>query len=320
MGLDAAGAGTVLVYPVVQGRGALIRFADISLGSGGCVRCTRCHGSAEEPVLRDAADVIAEVETVAASWEGAPGPNVTFGGAEPFSHPALPDIVAAAVRAKVQRVRLETDAVALGHPDNAAAVVTSGVRHVRVTLLGGSPGLHDALVGVPGALERTLAGINGLAEAAKLADVEVAASARVQVCRHNLRDVPAAVSAAADAGARMVLLAIDDDGLDLRTAAPWLEAACETAMVNRRWCEVEVVPYCLARGWALHLAPTYRPVEGAKPPSCDECELTSVCPGGIPVAAPDVMSAFKRPSNADELAAAVARGFAAPRGEASKGA
>lgn len=266
--------------------------------------------------MRDAGDVIAEVECVVSSWEGAPGPDVSFGGAEPFSHPALPDIVAAAVRVHVQRIRLETDAVALGHADNASAVVTSGVRHLRVTLLGGSPGVHDALAGEPGVLERTLAGIGGFVQAAERAAVEVAPSVRVPVCRHNVRDVPAAVTAGIDAGAGSALLVVDDDGLDLRGAAPWLEAACETAVINRRWCEVEGVPYCLARGWELHLAPTYRAVAGAKPASCASCELTAVCPGGIPGVAPDVMSAFTRPPDAPALASAVARGFAAPLAEA----
>ena len=117
----------------------MIRFAEVLVGSGGgSCSCSRCHGLSATPVYRPLDELVDAITALAAAWEGRPGPNVRLSGAEPFGHPALPAIVAAAVSAGCQRIAVDTDAIALRSPVNAGGALMAGVRHVRFTLLGGS--------------------------------------------------------------------------------------------------------------------------------------------------------------------------------------
>ena len=296
----------------------MLRFVEAGLGSGGPPRCVRCHAPVEE-TLRGASEVVAEVTQVAQTWGSGPGPNVSFTGVEPFRHPALPDILAGAVQAGVRRIRLESDAAALCSPEAATEAIRAGVLHLRVTVLGATASAHDALAGRTSAdgLERTLAGIGGFVEAAEALNAPIQVTARVPVCRHNFRDLPAIVTAMATARVSSVLLLVDDPRLDLRTAAPWIEAACDTGVVNATWVEVEGVPFGLASGWELHMAAAYRRVEGMKSARCDGCPLSDLCQGAVLGAAPEVVGAFRPPEHAERLAEGLTRGFSPPCGLAS---
>ncbi len=233
----------------------MIRFSEIAVGSGGGVRCMRCH-----PVRPDEFDpveeVVARIQNAAATWVGRPGPNVALGGAEPFGHPALPDLVAAAMRSGVQRLRLDTDAGAMRSPNNAAGVLSAGVRHVRFTVLGGTPGLHDALAGTPGGLDATSAGIGMFGDAAAAQGTRVCVTALVPVCRHNVHDVPAAVGSAVAIGADSVVIRVELSAGDLAAAARWVMSACDTGVVNGAWVSVEGMPGALLPGYGLHLIGT----------------------------------------------------------------
>ncbi len=289
----------------------MLRFADISLGTGAPPRCNLCHGAAEESFL-DTSVVTAQIEAVARSWDLGPGPNLTLTGAEPLRHPDLPAILASAVAAGVERIRLETDASALMGPQEATWLIQAGARHLSFTVLGPSAAAHDRLAGSHGSFDGTVRGVQAFSEAAESLGKSVHVTARIPVCRHNLEGLPNAVTAAAKAGAASVLLIANDVHLDLRTAAPWFEAACDTGTVNAIWVEVEGVPYGVARGWELHLARTYRVYEGEKSAKCDSCALAPVCPGGIMGLSPEVLATFRPPDNAARLAEGVARGFSPP--------
>ncbi len=197
---------------------------------------------------RPLGDVAAEIEDICEAWEGLPGPNIALTGAEPFGHPDLPAIVSTAREAGCRRVCLDTDAVALRTTQNAGGSLMAGVRHVRWSLLGGTPGVHDALIGDPGALAASVEGVRSFLAIAGAEDVPVSVSAIVPVCRHNAHDLPAAAGIAVDAGADGVLLRIEDGGMDLASALPWVVAACDTGVVNGVWVEVEGVPFCLLPG------------------------------------------------------------------------
>ena len=285
----------------------MIDFTEVAVGTGGSVACSRCHTAPDAVAYSPAAEVVAAIESAVSSWRGAPGPNVSLGGPEPFGHPDLPSIVAAAIGAGVKRLRFETDAVALQSPNNAAGVLSAGVRQIRFTVLGGTPGIHDALSGVPGALDATLAGIRSLRAAAEERAVFVSVSALVPACRHNLRDLPAAVAVAVEAGADSVLIRFEDGGADLAGAIPWLTSACDTGVVNGVWVEVEGAPFCLLPGYDLHLADAVRARPGSKPPLCRRCPLDTACAGGPPGAAADLLASFAPPPFAERLAPAVAR-------------
>jgi hypothetical protein len=278
----------------------VLDFAEVSLGTGGDVRCGRCHGAADAVTFLDAA-TLAERIAEAAAGAGAPGPNVALTGPEPFDHPELPLLVAAAARAGVARLRIDTDAAALSNHGNAAGSIAAGVRHVRVTLLGGSSGTHDALRGTPGACHAALAGLRAYTRAAAEQDAAVCATVLVPVCRHNIRDLPAAVAAAGEAGACSVLLRVEDGGADFDAALPWMTAACDTGVVNGVWVELEGVPYCMAPGAPIHLADTHRSRAGMHGPRCAGCPLVSFCAGGPADASADVLASLSAPDGAAAL-------------------
>jgi hypothetical protein len=286
----------------------VIEFAQVSVGTGGGLRCSRCGlERAPETSYRPAADITAEVREVVAAWSRGAGPNVALGGPEPFGHPELPGVVSAALEAGVARLRLDTDAGELRDPGVAAGAIGAGVRHVRIALLGGTPGVHDALADAPGALEATLAGAATYVSVALSEGVTVALSALVPVCRHNIRDVPAAVGRAMEAGASHVTLRVDDGGIDLAAALPWLTAAADTGVVNRVWVELEGVPPCMLPEHALHAVAVTRASVGTNAPACADCSLDPWCPGGPPDASAELLGRLAPPPYADTLAAGIAK-------------
>jgi hypothetical protein len=285
----------------------VIRFAEIVVGSGGEVRCARCHGEPRMAAYRPADEVAAEIEDICAAWEGLPGPNIALTGAEPFGHPDLPALVSGAREAGCRRVRLDTDAVALRSGQNAGGSLMAGVRHLDWTLLGGTPGVHDALLGTPGALDASVEGVRSFRAIAAAEGVSVAVSAVVPVCRHNVRDLPAAAGIAVDAGADRVLLRLEDGGMDLVSALPWILAACDTGVVNGVWVEVEGIPFCLLPGYDLHLSDAVRKRTGAKAPVCSECALDHACAGAPAHSSVDQLALLAPPPFAASLADSVLR-------------
>jgi hypothetical protein len=290
----------------------VIRFASVSLGSGGGVRCSRCHGPAGPARYRSVAEVTADVEAAAAGWIGAPGPNVTLSGPEPFGHPELPALISAAVRASVRRVRLDTGGSALRSPVNAAGGLSAGVRHIAVTLLGGTPGVHDALAGEPGGFDAAVGGARAFRAAAVEADIAVCISVIVPACRHNVHDLPAAVTSAFDATSDTVAIVLEDGGVDLVSALPWITSACDTGVVNGVWVEVEGVPLCLLPGHVLHVADVMRARAGARSLACAGCAPDAACGGLSAGASADLVGLLHPPADADR----VWRGVARARGEA----
>lgn len=290
----------------------MISFAPVPLGTGGGVRCSRCHGAAGAAAYRNAAAVEADIEAAAASALASPAARgLALTGPEPFGHPELPALVSAAVKAGVRRLRLDTDGVALQSPSNAEGSLSAGVRHLTFTLLGGTPGIHDALRDRPGSFDAALAGVRMYRRVAEEGGVAVSVVAVVPACRHNLHDLPAAVGAAVDAGADSVLVRLEDAGADLAPALPWLTAACDTGVVNGVWVEVEGVPFCLLPGYDLHVSDAVRPRAGAKSPVCATCAADDVCGGGPPGASADLLGLLHPPADAARLW----RGVSKARGE-----
>ena len=285
----------------------MIRFADVAVGSGDEVRCSRCHGESQSVSYRSASEIAAEIAMACELWDEPPGPNVALTGAEPFGHPDLPALVGAAVDAHCRRLCLETDAVAMRSSQNAGGSLMAGVRHLRWTILGGTPGVHDVLLGTPGALDLSVEGVRSFRSIAAQESLAVSITTVVPVCRHNVHDLPAAAGLAVDAGADRVLLRIEDGGLDLTAALPWVVAACDTGVVNGVWVEVEGIPFCLLPGYDLHLSDAVRDRAGAKPPICRECPLDAVCAGAPTGASADQLATLAPPSFAERLAASLSR-------------
>lgn len=290
----------------------MLKFTTIVLGESGAPNCDRC-GRSEPEALRNTQSVLSEIRKAISAWPGGPGPNLSFAGAEPFRHPAIFDLLAASVAAGANRIRLESDAHGLVARGAAEHALASGVRHLAFPILGSTPQLHDALSGSPGSLANTLAGVETFTSAARDGGLRVHVTARTPVCRHNLHDTPAIVTAAAKAGANAIRLTINDVDLDVRQACAWLGAACDTGIVCGIWVEVEGVPYGCAVGWELHLASMYRQVEGEKTDTCLECPLTVVCGGAMLGASRKVLSSFAPPPDAARVATRIAHSFDPPK-------
>jgi len=231
----------------------VLEFAEVTIGNGGVARCARCsppvHG---EVTFGPAAAVTQRIAATAAEWAGGPGPNVAFTGAEPFAHPELPALVGAAVAAGAERIRLRTDAGALAGGNNASGVLAAGVRHIEVVLVGGDAQVHDGIVGRPGLYDAAVAGVAAFRSAAQAADVPVAITGYVPVCRHNAAHVVSTVLALAACGAVSVeLQPVDGYRIDAATAL----AAFQAAVVNAVSLRGHGVPAAGIAPWAWRGTP-----------------------------------------------------------------
>jgi MoaA/NifB/PqqE/SkfB family radical SAM enzyme len=153
-----------------------------------------------------AEEIIAAVVEAAEHWSGGPGPNIALVGAEPFAHPALPQLIASAVDAGCERIRLRTDGGALAGSGNAAGALHAGVRHVELVALGGDAATHDRLSGRPGLFDAMMAGTASYAQTARSTERSVAITGHIPVCRHTAPQLSATVRALARMGAVSVLV------------------------------------------------------------------------------------------------------------------
>lgn len=80
--------------------------------------------------------------------------EVKFIGGEPTIRDDFPSLVALARRVGFRRIQLTTNGVRLGDPGYAARAARLGLTHVRFSIHGHRPDIHDRMVGVPGALTR----------------------------------------------------------------------------------------------------------------------------------------------------------------------
>jgi hypothetical protein len=140
------------------------------------------------------------------SWSSGPGPNISFIGAEPFTHPHLPHLISSAAEFGCERIRLRTDGGALGISGNASGALHAGVRHIELQMLAGDAPTHDALTGRPGLHLAATEGATEFLRAARESGLDVALSGRVPACRHNTASIVGAVLTLARAGAVTILV------------------------------------------------------------------------------------------------------------------
>jgi MoaA/NifB/PqqE/SkfB family radical SAM enzyme len=218
----------------------VLEFAEVSIAEGNPAFCARCRTRDGEGVSFTSSEaVLRSVEGVVREWPPSPGPNVAFLGAEPFAHPELPLIVSGSVTAGAERLRLRTDAGALAARGNAAGVLSAGVQHIELVLLGGSAETHDALVGRPGLFDAARAGLSAYRAAADAASRPVAITGFVPLCRHTAAHLSETVSALVGLGAVSIeLRAADGYAADPRTVA----VAFQTATVNGVWLHGDCIP------------------------------------------------------------------------------
>jgi len=208
----------------------VIGFAPIYLGDGPVSGCVRCGAPSAPGYL--------PVEAIAAAVAGVlPADGVALSGPEPFAHPDLPRVVAACRDAGVSRIAIETDGGALSVPGNAHGVLLSGVRHLWVRVLGSSDEMHDTLAGKRGIAQAMRAGVAGYLANAETERLQVAVTAIVPVCGHNLGELPAIVAYCAAHGFHAARLLAA--GALPSSAETIVAAACDTGMVNHLWVAVD---------------------------------------------------------------------------------
>ncbi|TDB39684.1 MAG: hypothetical protein D9V44_01610 [Actinobacteria bacterium] len=214
----------------------------IEIGSGGLPSCVRC-GTSDTAVYRAAAEVIAELLAADARDDAV----LMLRGVEAFGHPALPEIIGAAVSAGWRRVGLQTAGGLLGVGGNAPGVLHAGVRHFEIVMAPGVPPMSGT-----GGLE-PLDGLRMLVSAASTARVRIAVSVILPTCRHSVEALPAVVADLAAAGAGSVRIVAEPGACTGSRALAAVIAACDTGVVNAVWVDVSGIE--LPAGHAMHRAP-----------------------------------------------------------------
>ncbi len=144
--------------------------------------CRFCFVSTHLPAPDDAA---IRAAIVAAAGRGA---RVVLSGGEPTLSPRLLDYVRLARAHGPHPVTLETNAVRLGEPSLAQALVDAGVGVTFVSLHGCRAEISDAITEAPGTFDKTLAGID------RLAALGVTLVLNFVICERNYRELEAQVA------------------------------------------------------------------------------------------------------------------------------
>ncbi len=126
------------------------------------------------------------------------GEPLAFVGGEPTLHDPLASWIAAARRAGVPRIVLQTNARRLTYASYARELQAAGLSAIDVSLLGSSAAMHDYHTGTPGAFSQTVQGMRQ----ARAAGVVVVASC--VMTRSNFRHLADIVRVAHAAGASSI--------------------------------------------------------------------------------------------------------------------
>ena len=125
-------------------------------------RCTFCYASAPERGRQVPEMTTEEVKRILdIIVDDARVPTVSFTGGEPTLRPDLPDLIAYA-KSRRLRTNLITNGVRCGNEEYAAKLAAAGLDSAQVSLEAADPEIHDAIVGRPGAWQRTVQGLRNL--------------------------------------------------------------------------------------------------------------------------------------------------------------
>ncbi len=150
-------------------------------------RCTFCYASspARGPEITEM--TTAEVKRILdAIVDDAQVPTVSFTGGEPTLRPDLPDLIAYA-KGRQLRTNLITNGLRCGANGYVDKLAASGLDSAQVSLEAADAAVHDAVVGHPGAWQRTVQGIRNL----KASGVHVHTNTTIN--DYNRSDLPALI-------------------------------------------------------------------------------------------------------------------------------
>jgi radical SAM protein with 4Fe4S-binding SPASM domain len=125
-------------------------------------RCSFCYASAPERGTEVPEMTTEQVKGILdAIVDDARVPTVSFTGGEPTLRPDLADLIAYA-KSRRLRTNLITNGLRCGANGYAEKLAAAGLDSVQVSLEAANPEVHDAIVGRPGAWQRTVQGIRNL--------------------------------------------------------------------------------------------------------------------------------------------------------------
>jgi MoaA/NifB/PqqE/SkfB family radical SAM enzyme len=108
-----------------------------------------------------------------------------FTGGEVTQREDLPKVLAMARRLGYRRIQIGTNGLRVCDPAYARRLKRAGLNYARVSIHGATAGVHDAILGIPGAFERAARSLDVLREAGVAVDVNFV------VCRQNAAELPA---------------------------------------------------------------------------------------------------------------------------------
>lgn len=138
--------------------------------------------------------------------------DLRLDGGEPTLSRSLFQLIAVSKRIGYQRVSLVTNGRLASYPAYAERLARSGLDAIWLSLHGSHPGLHDALVGDPGAFEQSH---EGLKQLLSLAPETLDVGVQVTLTRENQHDLSSLLALLQGLGVRNVcLLGLDPGGAD----------------------------------------------------------------------------------------------------------
>jgi radical SAM protein with 4Fe4S-binding SPASM domain len=125
-------------------------------------RCTFCYASAPDRGPEVPEMTTGEVKRILdVIVDDARVPTVSFTGGEPTLRPDLPELIAYA-KSRRLRTNLITNGLRCGANGYVERLATAGLDSAQVSLEAADPAIHNAVVGRPGAWQRTVQGIRHL--------------------------------------------------------------------------------------------------------------------------------------------------------------
>jgi radical SAM protein with 4Fe4S-binding SPASM domain len=157
-------------------------------------RCFFCYASSPERGRTVPEMTTAEVKTVLDKIvDQARVPTVSFTGGEPTLRADLPELIAYA-RYRDLRTNLITNGIRCAADAYVAQLAEAGLHSAQVSVEAGDAATHDAVVGNPGAFQRTMQGVRNL----KAASIHTHTNTTINVRNHHV--LPALVDLLAEMG------------------------------------------------------------------------------------------------------------------------
>jgi MoaA/NifB/PqqE/SkfB family radical SAM enzyme len=281
---------------------ATMHRVDIKLGfdcNNRCVFCVqgdkRLH---HEPRTRE------QIEGNLREGRGRGMEGVVLTGGEPTLHTDFLSTVRLARKLGYSEIQVQTNGRLFCYRKACRAAIAAGATEFSPALHGDCDQVHDALTGVPGSYQQTVAAIRNLVELGQKVVTNTVVNAK------NYRRLP-------DMARRLVSLGVDQFQLAFlhiagtayqnrewlvprkRDVMPHVFEALEVGRAAGVRCMTEAIPFCLMKGYEEHIAERiipetliydadqtidsytdYRRTEGkGKAASCGECRWNEQCEG-----------------------------------------